>query len=230
MSGVCALAVEAATAQLSLAACRGARVEVRDLQPAREHTDRVYAHAAAVLEAVGADFGTLDVVAFGCGPGSFTGVRVAAAVAQALAFAQDLPVVRVSSLAVLAAGAARVHGPGCYAICQDARMGQAYAALYEAGPMPVALMPDVLVDPLTLEFPQTTPCVALGDGWAAFPALHERHRTRLTALNAALLPSARDLLSMALEDFRAGRTLRAEQALPEYLGQAPARVPGQGRS
>ncbi len=228
MSGPCALAVEAATGQLSLAACRGARVEVLELQPAREHTDRIYEHAAAVLAAVGADFGALDCVAFGCGPGSFTGVRVAAAVAQALAFARDLPVVRISSLAVLAAGAARVHGSANYGICEDARMGQAYAGLYQGGPMPVALMPDALVEPSGLEFPGVTPFIALGDGWAAFPELHERHRSRLVALDTALLPSARELLSMALEEFRAGRTLRAEQALPEYLGQAPAHAPGQG--
>ncbi|MCC7257734.1 MAG: tRNA (adenosine(37)-N6)-threonylcarbamoyltransferase complex dimerization subunit type 1 TsaB [Gammaproteobacteria bacterium] len=223
MSLPCALALEAATAQLSLAACRGGRLEVLDLQPAREHTGRIVEHATQLLEAVGGDFATLDFVAFGCGPGSFTGVRVAAAVVQALAFAHDLPVCRVSSLAVLAAGAGRVLGPGCYGICQDARMGQAYVALYDVAEAPRPVVADALADPGTLRFDGDQPFVALGDGWTAFPDVLARHRQRVTRVAGDLLPSARDLLSMATAQYRAGATVSAELALPEYLGQAPAR-------
>lgn len=127
MTDCCALALEASSDRLGLAARRGQQVEYFEAQPARTATADVYAHARELLGRLGAGFADLDYVAFGRGPGSFTGVRVAAAVAQALAYARVIPVCRISSLAVLAAGA----GPGLHAICVDARMGRAYAALYQ---------------------------------------------------------------------------------------------------
>ena len=224
MTRPCGLAIEAATDQLSLAARRGVRLEVLDLRPARDHTGMVYEHAKRLMEAVGADFDALDFIAFGCGPGSFTGVRIAAAAIQALAFSRSLPVCRVSSLAVLAAGAARALGPGLYGICQDARMEHAYLALYEAGPQLRPVLADTLVDPRELMMPGAEDFIALGDGWLAFPELLERHRARILSVQAHLLPSALDLLSIAEDDFRAGRTLAPHEALPEYLGQMPARI------
>lgn len=223
MTDNCALALEASSDRLSLAARRGRQVEYFEAQPARTATADVYAHARELLGRLGAGFADLDYVAFGRGPGSFTGVRVAAAVAQALAYARVIPVCRISSLAVLAAGA----GPGLHAICVDARMGRAYAALYQVtgDAAPLALMPEMLVDPATFGFPGDAACSALGDGWQAWPALLQRHQSRLAALHPGLLPSALDLLSMADRDFAAGRTVAAADALPEYLGQAPVSLP-----
>jgi len=223
MSNRCALALEASSDRLGLAASRGGRVEQFEAMPARSATAAVYEHARELLERLGAGFADLDYVAFGRGPGSFTGVRVAAAVAQALAYARTIPVCRISSLAVLAAGA----GPGIHAICVDARMGRAYAALYrvEAGATPQAMMAEALVDPATFAFPGDTALSGLGDGWQAWPALLQRHQARLSGLRPGLLPSALDLLSMADAEFAAGRTVAAAEALPEYLGQAPVSRP-----
>ncbi len=190
----------------------------------------VYEHVQSLLTAVGADVDALDFVALGCGPGSFTGVRIAAAAVQAMACALSLPVCRVSSLAVLAASAARARGPGLYGICQDARMGHAYAALYRVGPQVQPVMVDTLADPRALVLPGADQFTALGDGWQVFPELLERHRARIQSVESGFLPSAQDLLSMAEDDFRAGRTVAPHEALPEYLGQVPARVgTGSGR-
>lgn len=223
MSGYCALAVEASSERLGLAACHAGRVEAFSAMPARDATAAVYQHAAGLLARLGARLSDLDYVAFGCGPGSFTGLRLAAAVAQALAYAGGIPVCRVSSFAVLAAGA----GPGLHAICQDARMGGAHVGLYRVDAVGgvQALMPDALVDPAAYRFPGSEPLVALGAGWQAFPALRGRHAPRLLELRADCLPSARDLLRMADQDFRAGRALAPAQALPEYLGQSPVAPP-----
>jgi tRNA threonylcarbamoyladenosine biosynthesis protein TsaB len=220
----CGLAIEAATDQLGVAACRGARTVLLEARPARDETQRIYEHAARVLQDVGAALHDLEFVAFGCGPGSFTGVRIAAAAAQAIGFARDIPVCRVSSLAVLAAGAGVVRGSGRLVVaCLDARMERAYIGAYRVMPEAVeVVVPDAWIDPAAFELPGDEPFVAVGDGWAAHPRLAERHRARVANLDAALLPSARDLLSMALRDFRAGRTWRPEEALPEYLGQVPA--------
>lgn len=224
MNDVCALAIEAATDQFSLAACRGGRQASWEARPARDETQRVYEHATQLLARLGAGLGDLEFVAFGCGPGSFTGVRVAAAAAQAIAFARGIPVCRVSSLATLAAGAAREFDAEWIATCLDARMGRAYVALYQAVPgrALAAVLPDAWVDPRDFVMPGVERFVAVGSGWLACPDLLDRHRSRVLASAPDLLPSATDLLSMAIVDFRAGRTLLPHEALPEYLGQRPA--------
>jgi tRNA threonylcarbamoyladenosine biosynthesis protein TsaB len=222
VSGPCALALEAATDRLSIAACRDGHTVVLDLQPARDETQRIFAHAERLLRDLDAGFVDLDFVAFGCGPGSFTGVRIAAAAVQAIAFARAIPVCRVSSLAVLAAGAgARA---GLIAPCLDARMNRAYVAAYRVTPDEelLAVVPDAWVDPGAFMLPGDEPFAAVGSGWLVHGRMLERHRSRLAAIDTALLPSARDLLSMAIRDFRAGRTVAPAEALPEYLGQVPA--------
>lgn len=223
MTGVCALAIEAATDQFSLAVASGGESLCWETRPAREETQRVYEHAARLLAQSGAGFQDLDFVGFGCGPGSFTGVRMAAAAAQAIAFARSIPVCRLSSLAVLAAGAARTTGARLVATCVDARMARAYAALYrvEAGKTPEAIVRDQLIHPDDFQLPGNDPFAAVGDGWRAYPQALARHRSRVGTLDADLLPSARDLLSMAIVEYRAGRTVAPQEALPEYLGQTP---------
>jgi tRNA threonylcarbamoyladenosine biosynthesis protein TsaB len=220
----CGLAIEAATDELGLAACRDGRFESWSARPARGETERVYVHAEALLARLGASLGDLDFVAFGCGPGSFTGVRVAASVAQSIAFARAIPVCRVSSLAVLATGVARGREAAFVGVCLDARMGKVYAGLYRrsADGTMAAAAPEAWADPDHFVMPGSEAFVAAGDGWLAYPGLLERHAPRVLSVAEGILPAATDLLSMALADFRAGRTVGAEQALPEYLGQRPA--------
>jgi tRNA threonylcarbamoyladenosine biosynthesis protein TsaB len=223
----CALAIEASTDQLSLAMCRGGKSAHWAIRPARDETQRVYEHAARLLAKSGASLRDLDFVAFGCGPGSFTGVRVAASAAQGIAYALSIPVCRISSLAVLAAGAARTMGAKMIATCLDARMERVYVALYdltESG-IPHAVMRDQLIRPDDIQLPGHEPFTAVGDGWRAYPAALEPHGSRVLALDAGLLPSARDLLSIAIDEFHSGRTVGPQEALPEYLGQAPSARP-----
>lgn len=221
-----ALAIEAAADQLSVAACCGGRVVTREVRPAREGAPFVFEYARQLVEQVAGDFSQLDFVAFGCGPGSFTGVRIAAAAAQAIAFAAAIPVCRVSSLAVLAAGIARAQGPGHVGTCIDARTQHAYFALYRADSCGAvrAVFPDALVDPMDFTVPGNERFVALGSGWQSYPTLVERHGERIIALDVESLPSARDLLPLAMADFAAGRTVVPAEALPEYLSPGP----GQG--
>ena len=92
MNALCGLAIEAATDQFSLAACRGGRSECWESRPARDETQRIYEHVERLLARLDANLSNLEFVAFGCGPGSFTGVRVAASAVQAIAFARGMPV------------------------------------------------------------------------------------------------------------------------------------------
>lgn len=220
------LAIETATELMSLAACHGERVASCEAQPARDETQRVYLHAERLLGDLGLRWQDLDCVAFGCGPGSFTGVRMAAAAAQALGFALGIPICRRSSLAIMAATAIRQLDAQMVGVCLDARMERAYLGLYRGdgsgGVVPV--LADTLVDPANYRLPGHEPFAAVGPGWLAYSPWLDRHAARVTRVVPELLPSALDLLSMAREDYRAGVLVTAEEALPEYLGLAPASV------
>jgi tRNA threonylcarbamoyladenosine biosynthesis protein TsaB len=152
-------------------------------------------------------------------------VRIAAAAAQAVAFARGLPVCRISSLAVLALGAGRAMGAERIAACLDAHMGRAYLGLYRVVPAQgdvQVLCADSLVDPGRFMLNCSDRFVAVGNGWHAYPELLARHGSRIAAVDAGRLPSVLDLLDLASVDFHAGRTATAFDALPEYLGSGPA--------
>lgn len=224
MNTPCLLAFDAATQRLCVAASHAGRVALRELEPARDHTPLVYRLAVEVLTEVGTNIAGLDAVAFGCGPGSFTGVRVAAAAAQSIAYARRIPVCRVSSLRLLAASAGPAAGDEPVAVCMDARMGRVYAALFENGATGAAS--ETWSDPATLAWPGESRFRAVGDGWTAWPDLLQRYANRMSGHDAALLPSAQVLLDLAIAEYRAGRHVTAAEALPEYLGQMPARPAG----
>ncbi|GMW05437.1 MAG: tRNA (adenosine(37)-N6)-threonylcarbamoyltransferase complex dimerization subunit type 1 TsaB [Gammaproteobacteria bacterium] len=224
MKPPCAIALEASTDRLGIAARAPAGVVCWETEPARDESPRIFQHCERLLAQVGGSIAALDFVAFGCGPGSFTGVRIAAAAAQALAFARGIPVCRISSFRVLASGVARRFGPGCFGISFDARRQRAYLGLYQvdaSGSISIGSA-DALIDPSSFELPGDAPFVAVGEGWQAYPQLLARHRARVLSIEASLKPSARDLIGLAESDFFAGRTVAAAQALPEYLGQRPA--------
>lgn len=226
------LAIETATETMSLSACHGERIATWEAQPAREETHRLYQHAERVLAEVGLNLRELDCIAFGCGPGSFTGVRMAATAAQAIGYGLGIGVCRRSSLAILAAGAVRRSGAACVAACLNAHMGRAYMALYRAngaGAME-PVVPDDLVDPHNYQLAGNEPFLAAGPGWSAYPQLQARHAQRLQGVEPGLLPSAQDLLIMARHDYLTGALIGAADAVPEYLGLVPASVTGAGNS
>jgi tRNA threonylcarbamoyladenosine biosynthesis protein TsaB len=213
------LAVETATGMTSIAACDGDRVSVRRGTSSRGGARDIYQLVQEALEEAGLKLQALDCIAYGCGPGGFTGLRVGAAVTQALAFGASVPVCRVSSLAVLAAGAIRKHRAPLVAPCLDARMGEAYLALYRdrgqqiIGPE----LEDCLVDPAAFVVEPGEPFLAAGPGWAAYPDLRDRHAARMVFEDFDLLPSAEDLLFVARHHFESGQVVRAEDATPNYI-------------
>ena len=175
------LAVETATEVCSIAACVGARISVRDYTAPDKTSRHIYEIVAEVLDEIGLNLESLDCIAFGSGPGGFTGLRVGAAVVQALAFGTSKPACRISSLSVLAAGAMRKYDVSRVAPCFDARMAEVYLALYEVDGNEVmqAEVADRLVDPADYDFESLRPFFAAGPGWKAYADLLERHADRM---------------------------------------------------
>lgn len=212
------LAIENAAGRGSIALGGAEDCIERALPAAAQGSRPVFLTIEALLAEAGWRLATLDCIGFGCGPGAFTGLRVAAAVTQALAYGAGLPVCRVSSLATLAAGALRLGVAGPIAACLDARMGEVYAACYAAETGGLSLLaPEQVLSPARFDLPGRARYAAVGPGWAACPELERRLAARLSEVRPELLPAARDLLPLAAQAWREGRLLTAADALPNYL-------------
>jgi len=178
-----------------------------------------HTHSALLLPMVtrlmadsGLAFSQLDAIAFGAGPGSFTGLRIACGAAQGLAFAHDLPVVPVSTLEALAleAGADRVLA------CLDARMGELYLAAYERAGEELRMVyaPALLKTAALPDLPGHW--VGVGSGFGAHAApLTERYT--LSSTQAGLFPRAAAVARLAVARFARGEVVPADAAAPIYL-------------
>lgn len=212
------LAIDTATEQCSVALLHGAAMIERCVRTPRGHADLVLPMVQEVMSEAGLDFTQLDAIAFGRGPGSFTGVRMAIGVAQGLAYAADLPLLPVSDLAAVAQQAAALLPAGAQLlVCMDARMGEVYSGRFGlAGDglvTPVAaerVCPPAQVDALASEL-----ALGVGTGFRAYPLLSERYAA-LPLLSDAL-PRALEVAQLGLRDWRAGLAVSAEQAAPVYL-------------
>lgn len=211
------LAIETSSSVSGIAVCGGGRIITAEYGSPGEQSRQVYACVRDVLRDAGLALAELDCIAFGCGPGGFTGLRVGAAVAQGLAFGAGLRVCRVSSLAALAAAAVARHGVATVAACVDARMGEAYFGQYRAvdGRL-VNLVADRLIDPSAWCLREDG-VLAAGAGWAVHPALVDANASRLIGVDVDLAPTAEALLALAAADFADGRTVRPCDAVPNYV-------------
>ncbi len=205
-------------AALARAACR---IEPLDLDGGAAASAQALPQAMALLQGAGWRFADLDAIAFGRGPGGFTGLRTACAVAQGLAFGQGLPVVPVDSLAIVAEDAARGAGlaPGAIVwVAMDARMDEIYAGCYrddgDAGWRTV--IEPSLTTPAALhaQWQAAPPAVIAGSALSAFGE-------RLQTAGARRLPDERARAAalgwLAAAGFARGDGVPADQALPVYL-------------
>ena len=212
------LALDTATEACSAAIFRDGVVDERYEVMGRGHAGRLLPMADELLHAAGIAVTDLDAIAFGRGPGGFTGLRIAAGVAQGLAAGIGKPVLPVSDLAAVAAAGARSTGAGRVLACMDARMGQVYWAAFDCGGRaPVAVTEEHLSDPEGVTLPEGKAWFAAGHGFGAYPALATRLQSRLSGMDASLLPRAADIVRMAALDLEAGKGVAANRAVPVYL-------------
>lgn len=198
----------------------------------RRHGALILAMMDGLLAEAGLPLGALDALAFGRGPGSFTGVRMAASVVQGAAFGADLPVVGVSTLAALAQGQRRIHGSDAVLAALDARMGELYWGAFRldsAGLMRVQGEEQV-AGPGRVALPDAGRWAGAGSGWGVHRAmLSERLGMRLDRVDPAAFCEARDVAELAAAALAAGGGLPAERALPRYLRDRVTSLAGGGR-
>ncbi len=219
------LAIETATDACSAALSIDGEIRERYALAPRAHTELILPMVDELMVEAGIVVSQLDAMAFGRGPGAFTGVRIAVGVTQGIAFAADLPVLPVSTLAALAQGA---DGDRVLTAL-DARMDEVYWGAYQrnaAGLM--ELLGEECVSapaevPLPSGFPpQDSPrensWQGVGAGWAAYEAvLTERCGGLLATWDGTRFPRARDVAQLGVAGFEGGQAVSAEQALPVYL-------------
>ncbi len=212
------LALDSATEACSAALLHeGGLIERYELL-GRGHAERLLPMVDELLAEAGIGLAALDAIAFGRGPGSFTGLRIAAGTTQGLAAGARLPVLPVSDLAAVALAASRLSGKEQVLVCLDARMGQVYWAAFDcSAAQPLALTEEAVANPAEVVPPGQQPWFGAGPGFAAYPVLAASLGARLAGSAAELLPRASDIARIAAMDFAAGRGLPAAQALPVYL-------------
>ena len=217
------LAFETSSRLGSVALETAAGVTVRELGMPREQTERLLATTDELLSAAGIELTSLDGIAFGRGPGSFTGLRVSVAVAQGLAAASGVPLLPVSSLLCLAERAWHEMPFERALVCVDAHMGEVYSAIAERrGGMVEIVGEERLSAPGDVAPPKAAPWCAVGNGFAAHAdALAPLMRAAAMVL-PELVPSAAALLPRAKRDLEAGLATAPAAALPVYLREQTA--------
>lgn len=214
------LAIDTSTEACSAALLCDGQVHERYQLAPREHGRLILKMIDEVLADAGLSLKQLDALAFGRGPGAFTGVRIATGVIQGLAFGADLPVLPVSSLAALAQGAARQHGASRALAALDARMGEIYWGVYQsdtAGLM-VEVEGERVCPAQLIEAPAGTGWFGMGSGFAAYAdILRERLGAALAGCVPDAYPQARDIAVLSAAAFARGEAVNAELALPVYL-------------
>jgi tRNA threonylcarbamoyladenosine biosynthesis protein TsaB len=218
------LGIETSSALGSVALRLPDGIAVRTIASPREQTERLLGFVDELLAEAGLALRALDGIAFGRGPGSFTGLRVAAAVAQGLAVASGVPLLPVSSLQCLAQGAFRTAGVRRALVCVDAHMGEVYwgeFAVHDGRAEPAG--PERLAAPVEVASAMaTTGWTAVGDGFAAHPAALAAVASAAERVLHDARPLAEDLFPQAELDLAAGRAVGASQALPVYLREHTA--------
>lgn len=215
------LALETSTELGSCALWRDGQITERFCPAGRSHSETLLPLVRELLGEAGLKIAQLDAIAFGVGPGAFTGLRVACGAAQGLAVAADIPLIPVTSLAAIAelSGADRVLA------LLDARMGEVYAGTYLRNGDTYQLQGEIRVAaPGDVELPGNAGWLACGNAAAAYPALQERLLAVGIATQSSLLPTAAALARLAAPQAARGEWIDAALAAPLYVRDKVAKT------
>ncbi len=215
------LAIDTATEACSAALWNDGNTSAHFELCPREHTQRILPIVQDILTQGGVSLTDLDALAFGRGPGSFTGVRIGIGIAQGLALGAELPMIGVSTLVTMAQGAWRKQGATRVLAAIDARMGEVYWAEYQRdengiwhGEESEAVLKPEVVQQRLAEL--SGEWATVGTGWAAWPDMTQGANATLVDGNVTL-PEAEDMLPIACAMLEQGKTVAVDKAEPVYL-------------
>ncbi|MBN6079863.1 tRNA (adenosine(37)-N6)-threonylcarbamoyltransferase complex dimerization subunit type 1 TsaB [Aggregatibacter actinomycetemcomitans] len=227
MKNVTLLALDTATEACSVALLRGGEKIHSEQFAQREHTKHILPMVDEILARAGIKLHQVDALVFGRGPGSFTGVRIGAGIAQGLAFGANLPVIPVSNLAAMAQAAYVQYQAENVLTAIDARMNEVYFAQWQAQKVRSDFGTFLAWQPIIVEqvcSPSKVleqveqqirgDAVLAGSGWAVYPQLTEANLGKSTDIT---LPSALYMLDLALPKWFAGETISPLEIEPIYL-------------
>ena len=210
------LALDTSTEWCSVAAGNEGEWHCRDELAVDSHSERALALIDAVLGDAGWRLADLDGIAFGAGPGSFTGLRVGCGIAQGLALGAGLPLAPVPTLVALALAAGTAHGATRVVACLDARMREVYVANVERGDAGwIETEPARVLAPALVAPPPGTGWLGAGNGFAAYPEL--ARALALARVDATARPTAQAIGALAQPRLARGDGVAAADALPIYV-------------
>ncbi len=216
------LALDTSTEACSVALAIDGVVEESFAVVAQQHSQQILPMVDQRLAAAGLRVADLDGIAFGRGPGSFTGLRIGAGVVQGLAFSADIPVLPISSLAALA----QDIDADAIVAAFDARMDQVYVGYYRrnANGLVESVDSEQVIAPEVVEIPRDGVWVGAGSGFDRYGAvLSARLGSRLQRIELSAYPHARAIARLGAAAYAAGGALPAEAAIPVYVRDRVAR-------
>ncbi|WP_105902445.1 tRNA (adenosine(37)-N6)-threonylcarbamoyltransferase complex dimerization subunit type 1 TsaB [Vibrio gangliei] len=220
------LALDTSTENCSVALMIDDRIIARSEVAPRDHTKKILPMVDEVLKEAGITLQELDALAYGRGPGSFTGVRIGIGIAQGLAFGAELPMIGISTLAAMAQASYRLHQTEQVSAAIDARMGEVYWGQYQRqtdgdwqavaiadGQLECVIPPQELAANLVAS---ADTWKQAGTGWEAYADILD-HLPLNMEKGQVLYPEAQDIVVLAQYEWQKGNTVEAEQASPTYL-------------
>lgn len=214
------LAIETSTAACSVALlCNNQSAQTFNIAP-KQHNQLLLPIIDQLLNQHNIKIGQLDALAYSRGPGSFTGMRLAASLTQGLALAHDLAVIPISTLQIYAQTASRQLHQTNIIVCNDARMQAIYWGCYKMNELHIMepMIEERCSAMAELLAPDDSDWVAVGDGWDAYQ--HEIPASlskKIKHTKKIIYPEAIDMLNIAQLHFKQKLFMSAEEALPVYL-------------
>lgn len=220
------LALDTATDACSVALCTHNQTFNKFVVEPQAHSKLLLGMIDELLQQADLSLKNVDAFAFGRGPGSFTGVRIAASVVQGLALGVNKPVIAVSSLQALAQQAANKHETLNILPMLDARMHEIYWGFYKVNKLRLVetKSADSLQKPESLIVDASLVYLAVGTGATTYANILSEHNPKLQFDHTIQFPRAEEILQLALEQFKRGETIPPNEAIPTYVRNNVAQV------
>ena len=216
----CILALDTSSEACSAAVIKDGKITSVYAVVPRDHTRKIIPMIQQVLKESETETHQLDAIAFGRGPGSFTGLRIAAGVTQGLAYGLDINVIPISTLEAMALEVSSLSSGKCSHVVTaiDARMDEVYWGAFEVKDGLVrALQAEQVCKPETVNIPENQIFSGVGTGWGFLSRMPDTVQTAITVTDDTLLAKAEYIARIAESKYADNELVSADQAIPVYL-------------